>query len=165
MASFRLLTTAAASTLLFNKKLLFAPPVSSIRRCFNTNSVQVFHSDVSRHRLHDFFSGGGSGGVGKDWEVKENNEALNLRFEMPGLDKEDVKVYVVKFLTLVINATESKKQDSEEEPIHYLTKFVMQPDVFNLTKIQAEMNNGVLKLVVPKIKPEEWADAYELEIE
>ncbi|KAK1419061.1 hypothetical protein QVD17_28218 [Tagetes erecta] len=158
----RLVTTATSTTLLFNNKLPlpFRSTVSFIRRGFNTHiySAHVNYptdNEGCRHRAHDFLSSGPD----KDWDVMENNESFNFRFNMPGLDKDNVKVSVVKNLMLVIKA------ESEKEQRHYSTKLVMQPNLINLTKIQAEMNNGVLKIVVPKIKPDECEDVYEIEIE
>ncbi|KAK8285190.1 hypothetical protein V6Z12_D08G207800 [Gossypium hirsutum] len=63
----------------------------------------------------------------KGWDMREDNNALYIRIEMPGLSKEDVKISV--------------------------------------DEIKAEMKNGVLKVVVPKVKEDERKDVYQVTVE
>ena len=48
----------------------------------------------------------------KGWDVREDNDALYIRIEMPGLSKEDVKISVDQN-TLIIQGEGGK--DSEDE--------------------------------------------------
>ena len=55
------------------------------------------------------FLAGPKGGSRRGWDVKENEEALFLRMDMPGLDKQDVKISVEQN-TLVVKG---EGKDSE----------------------------------------------------
>jgi HSP20 family protein len=55
-----------------------------------------------------------AGGVRRGWDAKETEDALHLRIDMPGLSKEDVKIFVEQN-TLTIKGEGAK--ESEEELI------------------------------------------------
>ncbi|KAK8485150.1 hypothetical protein V6N12_038280 [Hibiscus sabdariffa] len=103
-----------------------------------------------------YASGGMRGDLRRSWDTKETEDALNLRIDMPGLGKEDVKVSVEQN-TLVIKG-EAKESDEEETTGRYTRRIHFPEKVFKTDGIVAEMKNGVLKLVVPKIKEEERND-------
>ncbi|KAG4992370.1 hypothetical protein JHK87_025827 [Glycine soja] len=81
---------------------------------------------------------------GWEWDAKETKDVLLLRVNMPGLGKEHVKISVEQN-TLAIDL-----------PVDKLYKF---------DQIKAEMNNGVLHVVVPKKKEEETKDATNVKFE
>ncbi|KAL5810905.1 hypothetical protein ACOSQ4_027473 [Xanthoceras sorbifolium] len=102
------------------------------------------------------------GGTRRGWDVKETDDALNLRVDMPGLGKEDVKVSVEQN-TLVING---EGQKEEEESVGRYTSRIDLPDkMYKTDQIKAEMKNGVLKVVVPKVKVEERADVFHVKVD
>ncbi|KAK1419062.1 hypothetical protein QVD17_28219 [Tagetes erecta] len=179
----RLLTTAASTTLLLNNKLLSPPvplrsTVSLIRRGFNTqlnssdDEADTYfyarsgdgHISVhSKRKLRQIFDamdesknkssmdGEGSAVARKKWDIKDDDEFLNLRFEVPGLEKGDLKVTVEKNVLVMKLADSSAQYDMPG-------KVVLQPGLHKMTGIKAEMKNGVLKIVVPKFKPDERKD-------
>ncbi|KDP39862.1 hypothetical protein JCGZ_03393 [Jatropha curcas] len=112
----------------------------------------------------------GAGGVPRrGWDVKEDNDALLLRFDMPGLGKEDVKVCVEQN-TLIIKGEGPKENEEEEEEEgesgrRYSSRLDLPPNLYKLQDIKAEMKNGVLKVVVPKVKEEERRDVHEVKIQ
>lgn len=112
---------------------------------------------------------GGSGfglGTRRGWDAKEDDEALNLRFDMPGLDKDNVKISVEQN-TLVIKGEAEKESGEDEQTVQrrrYSSRIDLPMEVYKLDEIQAEMKNGVLKLVVPKVKSEERKDVWQVEV-
>lgn len=105
----------------------------------------------------------------RGWDVREDDEALYLRIDMPGLGKDDVRVSMEQ--TTLIIREESKKEGSEEEDEEeenarrYSIRLDLPPDTYKIDQIKAEMKNGVLKLVVPKLHKEERKDVVEVKVE
>ncbi|XP_050375722.1 heat shock 22 kDa protein, mitochondrial-like isoform X2 [Argentina anserina] len=93
----------------------------------------------------------GAAGSRRGWDVKENDDALLLRMDMPGLNKEDVKVSVEQN-TLTVKGEGNEAEDEEDGGRRFSTRLDLPPNVYELDSIKAEMKNGVLKLVVPKVK-------------
>lgn len=90
--------------------------------------------------------------------VKEQDECYKMRFNVPGLGKEDVKVTIEDgFLTI---KGEHKEEEHEEESddeqwsarsYGYYNTSVLLPDDAKVDDIKAEMKNGVLTVVIPRI--------------
>ncbi|KAK9292932.1 hypothetical protein L1049_020914 [Liquidambar formosana] len=92
------------------------------------------------------------------WSARQGEDGFHLRVDMPGLGKEDVKVSVEEN-TLVIKAGEGQKQsDGEESGEMYKGRIDLKDKMFKIDQIRAEMKNGVLKVVVPRVKEEERTD-------
>uniref|UniRef100_A0A2N9GGV4 SHSP domain-containing protein n=1 Tax=Fagus sylvatica TaxID=28930 RepID=A0A2N9GGV4_FAGSY len=105
----------------------------SLSRSFNTytNSDDDDNSDSLRGTC--FSSEKVYKNLRRGWDTKDEDDALCVLVEMPGLGKEDVKVYVEQNILC----------DS----------------------IKAETKNGVLKVVLPKLKAEESTDVFHVNIE
>lgn len=85
--------------------------------------------------------------------------------DMPGLGKEHVKVSVEQN-TLTIKGEGKKESEDEDVPgRRYSSRIDLPPDLYKLEEIKAEMKNGVLKVVVPKVKDEERKDVFQVKIE
>ncbi|XP_050224595.1 heat shock 22 kDa protein, mitochondrial-like [Mercurialis annua] len=104
--------------------------------------------------------------IRRGWELHETDDALNLRIEMPGLAKEDVNVSMEQN-TLVIKGEEPKESGRDEESgKKYCGKFDLVPEkLYKGGEIKAEMKNGVLKVVVPKVKEEERGNVVHVKVE
>lgn len=102
----------------------------------------------------------------RGWDVKEDADALHLRMDMPGLGKEHVKVSVEEN-TLSIKGEWEKESVDEDASSgrRYSSRIDLPPNLFRLGEIKAEMKNGVLKVVVPKVKEEDRKDAFQVRIE
>lgn len=102
----------------------------------------------------------------RGWDAKETDDALHLRVDMPGLGKEDVKVSVEQN-TLIIKGEGAKEMNEEEdeELKRYSSRIELPDKVFKTDEIKAEMKNGVLKVVVPKMKEEERKDVFHIKVE
>lgn len=99
----------------------------------------------------------------RGWDVKEDNEALKLRMDMPGIDKEKVKISVEQNI-LVIKGEEDESE-GESEGRRYSSRIELPKNVYKVDEIKAEMKNGVLKVRVPKVKEEERKDVFQVRIE
>lgn len=91
------------------------------------------------------------------WDIEENENEIKMRFEMPGLSKEDVKVCVEDDI-LIIKGEQKKEEGkddwwSRKRYSSYDTRLQL-PEDCEKDKVKAEMKNGVLYISVPKIKVE-----------
>lgn len=104
-------------------------------------------------------------GLRRCWDVRDEDDGLYFRFDMPGLEKEDVKVMVDKNKTLVISGEKIEHDESEQSEedrvggdVRRYSGRIDLPDEYELTndvadQIKAEMNKGVLKVFVPRVNP------------
>ncbi|RWV95252.1 hypothetical protein BHE74_00007945 [Ensete ventricosum] len=105
------------------------------------------------------FPGSSMGEMRPPWEIKEDDNEITMRFDVPGLSKEEVKVSVEDDV-LVIKG-EHKEQEApaagEESKWRgwssssYDSRFLL-PDTCDKEKVKAELKNGVLLVVIPKTK-------------
>ncbi|KAI3471258.1 hypothetical protein Pfo_027921 [Paulownia fortunei] len=92
------------------------------------------------------------------WDIKEEENEIKLRFDMPGLSKEDVKVSVEDDV-LVIKGKQEKMEEGKNESwsnrsySSYDTRIQL-PDNCEKDKVEAELKNGVLYISIPKGKVE-----------
>ncbi|RLN12948.1 26.2 kDa heat shock protein, mitochondrial-like isoform X2 [Panicum miliaceum] len=112
--------------------------------------------------------GGAASGTGLSghgwWVSKEDDDAVQLKVAMPGLGKEHVKVSAEKNI-LVIKGEGDKDPEDRKGPARYTRRVQLPAEAFKMDQIKAEMNNGVLKVTVPKIKPEERKDVFQIKVE
>lgn len=103
------------------------------------------------------FPGSNQAAVGEirsPWDFWEDEKELKMRFDMPGLSKEDVKVSMEDD-TLVIKGEQRKEQEGGEDSwssrsySSYNTRLLL-PDNCDKDKIKAELKNGVLLISIPK---------------
>jgi HSP20 family protein len=92
-------------------------------------------------------------------DIREDKEAVVLTAELPGVDKDNVKVELENGVLTVsgekkseTEATENGIYRSERVYGSFKRSFTV-PDTLDADKIEAEYANGVLKLVLPK-RPE-----------
>ncbi|KAL8166409.1 hypothetical protein V2J09_007908 [Rumex salicifolius] len=97
------------------------------------------------------------------WDIMEEENEIKMRFDMPGLSKDDVKVTVEDGHTLVIKGERAaeKEEEGESKEDAWIRKSyssfntrLQLPDECETDKIKAELNNGVLFITLPKAKKE-----------
>lgn len=102
--------------------------------------------------------------------VLENENSYELELAAPGMTKEDFKISLDNDGDLVINM-EKKLNEEEKKRGHYLrrefsyTKFqqtMLLPEDAEREAIDARVENGVLKVSIPKLKRAEPRDASKL---
>lgn len=114
--------------------------------------------------FNDFFDNGWmerSNATAPAINVLESDKSYDLELAAPGMTKEDFKVTLDADGDLVINM-EKKVENQEEKPrCHYLrrefsyTKFqqtMLLPEDADKEAIHASVENGVLKVEIPKIQ-------------
>ena len=100
--------------------------------------------------------------------VIENENDYELEVAAPGLTKEDFKVHINDEGNLVIEMEKKADEKSEKRHGHYLrrefsySKFqqtMLLPDDADREQISAQVEHGVLNVVIPKIRKEEKEQA------
>lgn len=106
--------------------------------------------------------------------VKEDNKQYVMEVAVPGLKKEQVNMSIDKdgYLTLSIENKNEQKDENKKE--HYLRREFSYtsyrqsyalPDNVDADKIEANVADGVLKVVLPKVeKKEEKDDVKHIEV-
>ncbi|CAL5439084.1 unnamed protein product [Camellia sinensis] len=94
------------------------------------------------------------------WEIKEGEGEYKMRFDMPGMTKDDMKVYVEEKMLVVmaekmakdINGQESEVENEEwsvKSQGRYSSRVALTENV-EFEKIKAEVKDGVLYITIPK---------------
>ncbi|XP_002974726.2 small heat shock protein, chloroplastic [Selaginella moellendorffii] len=87
------------------------------------------------------------------WDIVEKPEAFIIRVDMPGLDKSEVSIGVEDEELVIRGERKAAEGDVFGDSRSYNTRMVLPKEV-DKGSIKAELKNGVLIVVVPKIKPE-----------
>ncbi|XP_058781585.1 heat shock protein 21, chloroplastic-like [Vicia villosa] len=91
------------------------------------------------------------------WEIKEGEEEYKLRFDMPGMNKEDVKVWVEEKMVVVKAEKGSNKKKNEEDEEWGSNSYgrysgrIALPENVKFEDIKAEVKDGVLYITIPKV--------------
>ena len=92
--------------------------------------------------------------------VLENEKSYDLELAAPGMTKDDFKVTLNEEGDLVINMEKKQENNEDKKHGHYLrrefsySKFqqtMLLPEDADKEKINAQVENGVLKVNIPKI--------------
>jgi HSP20 family protein len=91
-------------------------------------------------------------------DIYEDNDSFRLMMDVPGINKEDVKVSY-KDHQLIISGERKQEQDAENYKFHRVErnygKFYRSfdlPEKIDETKIQAEVDRGQLIVTIPKLE-------------
>lgn len=94
-------------------------------------------------------------------DIVDFNDRIEIVAEVPGLSKDQISIDVDDD---IISIKGEKNKKVEKEGGTYLRKelkkssfkrtFTADPTIFDLDKVSAEFNDGVLELSIPKLKPQ-----------
>ena len=90
-------------------------------------------------------------------DIYESEDALNVVMEMPGVEKSNVEVGIEDGALKVYSRIDFSKYErlqpvyTEYNIGHYARSFRLSSKI-DQTKIRAQMNDGVLSLVLPKVE-------------
>ena len=96
--------------------------------------------------------------------IHESDDNLRLAFELPGMDKQDIKVTLVDG---VLTVSGKREADQKAEGEHYhrheiasgeFSRSFTLPDTVNSDKISADYKNGLLEITLARleeVKPKE----------
>ena len=96
--------------------------------------------------------------------VKETEKAYAVEVAAPGMDKKDFSVRIDEDNNLIISLEKKEEHEEKEKDVQYLrrefaySKFeqtMILPDNVDKEKIKATMENGVLKIDLPKLSEKE----------
>lgn len=88
--------------------------------------------------------------------VKEQDDCYKLRYDVPGLGKDDVKITIHDgVLTIKGEHKEEEEESSDDEhwsarSYGYYNTSLALPDDAKADEIKAELKNGVLNIVIPR---------------
>ncbi|KAL3501067.1 hypothetical protein ACH5RR_035516 [Cinchona calisaya] len=95
------------------------------------------------------------------WEIKEGEGEYKMRFDMPGMTKKDVQIWVEEKMLVVKaekvpkkkeNGNEEKEEEGEWSAKSYgrYNSRIALPENVQFEKIRAEVKDGVLYITIPK---------------
>jgi len=130
-------------------------------KLYGRDPLKMFE-DVFNERLTPFISSMGSMITPTfKVDISEDEKAIYLSADIPGVKKEDVKVTMEED---VITICAERTQEEEEKKKNYhrverswgsLSRSFTIGDNVDAENVTASYDNGVLKIVVPKKEPEE----------
>lgn len=80
---------------------------------------------------------------------KVTDKDLKMSFEIPGVDKENIKIEIEQNKYLVIEASSSLNDDFNKSDRKFKWVYTL-PSIYDTESIEAETKNGVLYLTVKK---------------
>jgi len=131
----------------------FLTPVDSLLDRFFNEAVPAFGQDFGV----EFFGNNSYPKV----DVKDYDDKITIEAEIPGLAKEDVSVDLE---AQVLTITGGKREVKDDEGARYIRKELKRSsfkrsfklgDNMNVKKIQADFDNGLLLVTVPKREKDE----------
>ncbi|KAL7616658.1 hypothetical protein Lser_V15G01297 [Lactuca serriola] len=87
---------------------------------------------------------------------KEKDESYSIKYQMPGLSKDDVKITVEDGMLFIRGEHKEEEEEGDEEEYWtaarygYYNTSLMLPEDAKVEEIKAEMKDGVLHVVIPK---------------
>lgn len=119
--------------------------------------------------LDDFFENVGTQNNTMKCDIYEKNGDYNIEVEIPGFDKNNVKIEVDKgYLTITaerefVEEQEEKKYVRKERSYGKYQRSFYLGDNIDVDKVKAEFKNGILKILVPKLEEIETKKQIEIE--
>jgi HSP20 family protein len=115
----------------------------------NFGRLADFNDWFSGSSLSRFFEGSNGSVVGSlATDIHEDKDSYLVRFEMPGVKKEDVKIELNDRLLTV--SAEKKEKTGEAESSSSYSRSISVPDSVKADSISAKLEDGILTVTLPK---------------
>uniref|UniRef100_A0A1J3EEV7 26.5 kDa heat shock protein, mitochondrial n=2 Tax=Noccaea caerulescens TaxID=107243 RepID=A0A1J3EEV7_NOCCA len=106
-------------------------------------------------------------------QVKEQDDCYKLRYEVPGLTRDDVKITVDNGMLMIKGEHKSEEEEGSPEEDEfwsskrygYYNTSLSLPDDAKVEEIKAELKNGVLNVVIPRTEKPKKKDVQEISVE
>jgi HSP20 family protein len=89
-------------------------------------------------------------------DIAENNGNIEVKAELPGMNKEDIKV-TVKDNVLSLSGERKQEKETKEKTYHRIERYygsfcrnIQLPESVEADKVKATYKDGVLNIVLPK---------------
>eukprot|EP00268_Persea_americana_P044306 TRINITY_DN4478_c0_g1_i6.p1 TRINITY_DN4478_c0_g1~~TRINITY_DN4478_c0_g1_i6.p1 ORF type:complete len:225 (+),score=51.76 TRINITY_DN4478_c0_g1_i6:3164-3838(+) len=88
--------------------------------------------------------------------MKEDETAYKLRFEVPGLSKEDLKITIADGYLMIRGQHKEEQEDSSDDDewyagiYGYYNTSLLLPEDAKVEEIRAELKDGILTLTIPR---------------
>jgi len=101
-----------------------------------------------------------------DWmpvvDIEETEDAFSIKAELPGVEKDDVSINIDKGVLTIKGEKKTETEDKKRHRVEcsygsFVRSFTL-PQSVNVDDVEAEYNNGILNLTIPKseeAKPKE----------
>ena len=101
-----------------------------------------------------------------DWmpvvDIDETEDAFSIKAELPGVEKDDVSINIDKGVLTIKGEKKTETEDKKRHRVEcsygsFVRSFTL-PQSVNVDDVEAEYNNGILNLTIPKseeAKPKE----------
>ncbi|XVF26583.1 hypothetical protein REPUB_Repub14bG0030200 [Reevesia pubescens] len=133
-----------------NKQHDYAPPIYEFFPSGIGNALLQATENINR--LFDNLNLAPSQLMGR---VKEQDDCYKLRYDVPGLTKEDVKIIIDDGVLTIKGEHKEEEEGSDDEQWfarsygYYNTSLVL-PDDAKVDEIKAELKDGVLSIIIPR---------------
>jgi len=95
-------------------------------------------------------------------DIKDLNDHYEVSLEVPGYDKNDIRIELQKNILTIKSEKEETREESNEDgtyiykerTYHNFCRSLRLPDNIKEDEIKATMQNGVLTIKIPKVEPE-----------
>jgi len=130
----------------------------------NQSMEEFFEDFPPRRWMETFEPMGWRSPTGVDYErsfrldVIDHDKELVVRGELPGVDKDDIKVTVMGDRLMIEAEREFEERDEEETYFRHevgygtLMRIIALPVKVDSEKIHAELKDGILEVVMPKLE-------------
>jgi HSP20 family protein len=97
-------------------------------------------------------------------DVVEKEKTIEIKADVPGVNKDDIKLNVEGDVLSISVQRENKTEDKEEEGVKYhrsersmmyANRALRLPETADLEHVKAKYENGVLEVEVPKLEEKE----------
>ncbi|MCT4641415.1 MAG: Hsp20/alpha crystallin family protein [Bacteriovoracaceae bacterium] len=94
----------------------------------------------------------------KQWkpltQVQEQDDYYHLAIDVPGMNNDDLKIDIHEKVLTVSGSRKSryKNEEGEFDEVAHFNKSFKLPENSNIDELDASLSNGVLDIVIPKLK-------------